>query len=167
MGRASRQKGQRGERKVRDKFRAIFPDAERELNDFQGNLGTDLRNTGIFRIQVKHYRKHVSPARIYEVKCPDAFVPLLVSWPTNPGTGKPCVAISPANWVRVSVEQDVTLKTVIYRQHCSFSVLGDVNAVEGTIPGVLSAPSADGEEMLMLFYLDDFIGAVDPKKVMV
>lgn len=92
-GKVSRNKGQRGERKVRDKLRKLFPDCERELNDFQGDLGIDLRNTGKLSVQVKHFKTHASFSKIQEIKNPRGSYPLLVSWPTNPGTGKPMVAM--------------------------------------------------------------------------
>ena len=92
-GKVSRDKGGRGERLVRDKFRRFFPGAERELNDFQGGLGIDLRETGRFRIQVKHYKQHCSINKIKEVKNLKDTLPLLVSWPTAKGSGKPVVAM--------------------------------------------------------------------------
>lgn len=92
-GKASRDKGGRGERLVRDKFRKFFPGVERELNDFQGGLGIDLRETGKLRIQVKHYKTHCSLSKIMEVKNQKDTYPILVSWPTDKGTGKPMIAM--------------------------------------------------------------------------
>ena len=93
-GRASRQKGQRGERNVAKKLKPYFPYAKRNLNDFQGGEGTDLQNTGKLQIQVKHYKKHVPINRLQEVVIKKrGNLPVLVSWPTDKGTGKPCVVM--------------------------------------------------------------------------
>lgn len=106
MGKAQRQKGQRGERKVAEILRSIFPNAKRNLNDFQGGEGTDLQNTGILQIQVKHYRKHVSIKKLEEVILyKEDNVPILVSWPTDAGTGKPCVVLYLDDFVNI-VDKD-------------------------------------------------------------
>lgn len=83
MGKAERQKGQRGERLVRDKFRAIFPDAARDLNDVNDEEGVDLKETGNFAVQVKHYKNHVPLSKFREIQPTDGRIRCLVSWPTN------------------------------------------------------------------------------------
>ena len=108
MGRSQRQKGQRGERKVAEILRSIFPKAKRNLNDFQGGEGTDLQNTGVLQVQVKHYKKHVPINKLEEVVLyKDTNIPILVSWPTDAGTGKPCVVMYLDDFINIVDKEKV------------------------------------------------------------
>ena len=100
MGKSQRSKGQRGELKAAAALRPLFPDVERDLNDFHGDRGIDLLNTGNLDIQVKHYKNHVPINKINEIRSKGSRIPVLISWPTN-RSDAPMVVLSLADYVRI------------------------------------------------------------------
>jgi hypothetical protein len=56
-GKMSRTKGASGERDVCALLKPIFPDAQRELDQYQAKLGRDLKNTQPLCIQIKRLKK--------------------------------------------------------------------------------------------------------------
>jgi hypothetical protein len=60
MGKLSRTKGKKGELEIITVLKSKYPDAKRELDQFQESLTCDIKNTGKYRIQVK--RRKVRPA---------------------------------------------------------------------------------------------------------
>lgn len=83
MGALSRRKGASFERWVAAAFRAVFPSARRHL-EFQveeAALGTDLVNTGRYRVQCKRFKGYAPLTAIEEVQCDELYgeVPVLVT----------------------------------------------------------------------------------------
>jgi hypothetical protein len=104
MAKFSRDKGKRGERLVVHKFRPIFPDISRDLNDVYAERGIDLTNSGNFAIQVKHYQNHVPLSKFAEI-VPGDKIPLLVSWPTN-NKDTPLVVLRLDDFIELLREQN-------------------------------------------------------------
>lgn len=81
-GRAARVKGLSFEREVANRLKHIFPHARRhlEFQDAEAN-GTDLVNTGRYKIQCKKYKQYVNINKIEEVMIEDALgeIPVVVS----------------------------------------------------------------------------------------
>lgn len=100
MGKFSREKGKRGERRVVNSLKHLFKNIARDLNDVYKKEGIDLLRSGGFAIQVKHYAKHVSLSKYKEIKPKDDRIPLLVSWPTEKDE-EPLVIMSLENFKRL------------------------------------------------------------------
>lgn len=56
MGKMSRTKGATGEREVADMLSSIYPDTCRELDQYQGKLGRDLRGCNPWCVQIKRQK---------------------------------------------------------------------------------------------------------------
>ena len=102
MSASQRKKGQRGENNVCKAYKqlGIFPDARRNLNDFNEARGIDLAETGNLAHQIKHYKNHVSISKINEIKPTGNQIPVLISWPTN-RKDKPTVTVFFDDWLRI------------------------------------------------------------------
>lgn len=83
MSKLSRTKGHSFERWVAIKFRKIFPDARRHLENHKADAieGVDLVHTGRYKIQCKRLRKYASITAIFQVNiCPiEGGVPILIT----------------------------------------------------------------------------------------
>lgn len=84
MGKAQKQKGNRGERNAVKALLEIFPNVARDLNDPNDVFKIDLKNTEPFAIQVKHWKNHC-PINIIDEIIPhdDLKMPVLLSMPTD------------------------------------------------------------------------------------
>jgi len=100
VSRSQRQKGQRGELKVAEALRDLFPNARRNLNDFNEAQGVDLTDTGNLAVQVKHLKNHAPFSKYNEIRPTDGRIPVLVSWPTSRGT-VPMVALSLEDFIKI------------------------------------------------------------------
>ena len=176
MGRSQRQKGQRGERKVAKVLAPLFPDTipKRNLNDFHGGIGTDLQNTGVLQVQVKHYKEHVPVNKIEEVILyKNTNVPMLVSWPTDAGTGKPCVVLYLDDFNNIKnnefteLEKRGKLQIVEkhYKQYSSIDKINTMTKNKGVINILITYPDKKYGKPCIVMYLDDFINIVDKEKV--
>lgn len=81
-----RTKGLSFERDVANKLKHIFPEVRRQLEfQIQDAKGTDLQNTGEFKIQCKKYAGYVPITTIGEVVCDEwnGDMPVLITAGTN------------------------------------------------------------------------------------
>jgi hypothetical protein len=82
-GRSARRKGLGFEREIAEILREFYPDARRQLEYHQADCaGTDLMNTGHYRIQCKRKKTYVSLRAIEEVVCDEDIageVPVLIA----------------------------------------------------------------------------------------
>jgi len=84
MGKMQRDKGGRGERKVlNDWLRSIWPDAQRNRNQFTDKRGKDLEGTGKLWVQVKHYKSDAPLSKLDECDPDSGYIPVLFSVPTD------------------------------------------------------------------------------------
>lgn len=108
IGKANRQNGGVGERKVVQALLTLWKRLSRDLNDVYKKEGIDLLNAGHtaetgVAIQVKYYAKHTALATKYmEVQPKDDRIPLLVSWPRLEKNGKPLVVLSLEDFIRIA-----------------------------------------------------------------
>ena len=81
-----RTKGLSFERDVANSLKHIFPEVRRQLEfQVQDAKGTDLQNTGDYKIQCKKYAGYVPVSTINEVQCHEwnGDIPILVTAGTN------------------------------------------------------------------------------------
>lgn len=81
-----RTKGLSFERDIANRLKHIFPEVRRQLEfQIQDAKGTDLQNTGDFKIQCKKYAGYVPITTINEVQCDEwnGHIPVLITAGTN------------------------------------------------------------------------------------
>lgn len=77
MGKSQRTKGHSFERNTAIRWRRVFPNAMRNLDDVYGGVGVDLKNTGALLPQCKSYKKYAPISKIFEVQ--GEGIPVLVT----------------------------------------------------------------------------------------
>lgn len=103
MSKSQRTKGHSFERYVAQRFRLVFPEARRNLNDTHGGSGIDLENTGNLAVQCKAYKGYAPIAKIQEIMVDDtSTIPVLVT----KGDGLKPMAVLPLSWL-IAILDDV------------------------------------------------------------
>lgn len=79
MGKMQRNKGANYERQIARRFKALFPNAERNLTETRTGQGIDLTDTGNLQVQCKRHKKYVSISTYDEIPKVDGKINVLVT----------------------------------------------------------------------------------------